>query len=283
MNVKVLVVGANGKTGRHIVEALKRHGNPVAISGMSRRGTVRKDIEPIVGDLEVPDDRQRAVADMDVVIHYAPAFHPRESAMGTGMIDAAVAASVQRFVYVSVLHPEIGDLLNHQAKLAVEAYLINSGLQWTVLRPQHYMQNIDVLETLRVGNLAMPYPVETVLGHVDMMDLADAVAKVALEPGHVYATYDIAGDEHLSVTQICATITRVSGTTVNAGANSPASLVAAIQTHHPLGRYTVEGLHRLFSYYARCGIWGNANVLRWLLRRDPGRFEAYVRRMMQTP
>jgi uncharacterized protein YbjT (DUF2867 family) len=179
VNVKVLVVGANGKTGRHIVPALKRRGKPVAIFGMSRRGTVRKDIEPVIGDFEVPDDRQRVVADMDVVIHYGPAFHPRESAMGTGIIDAAVAAHVQRFVFVSVLHPEIGALLNHQAKLAVEAYLIDSGLQWTVLRPQQYMQNIDVLETLRVGHLAMPYPVETVLSHVDMVDLAEAAAKVA--------------------------------------------------------------------------------------------------------
>ena len=51
-------------------------------------------------------------------------------------------------MYISVIHPEIDDLVNHKAKLAVESHLINSRLDWTVLRPQHYMQNILVARVI---------------------------------------------------------------------------------------------------------------------------------------
>jgi len=155
-------------------------------------------------------------------------MHPHETIMGTGMIDAAQTLGVRRFVYISVIHPEIDDLINHKAKLAVEAHLIKSRLDWTVLRPQHYMQNIAVAKVVQDGRLVMPYPITTRLGHVDMQDLAEAAARVASEDGHSSATYDISAEENLSVEEICKIISRISGKSVQAQAIDPSQLIEII-------------------------------------------------------
>lgn len=276
--MRVLVTAARGKTGRRVIAALRNQPD-TKVRALSRGNFDERSfdgIECISGDMDDPAIRAIAVEGVDLVIHYAPPMHPREVAMGTGMIDAAIAAGVPRFIYISVIHPEIDDLVNHKAKLQVEGHLINSGLEWTVLRPQHYFQNIDVLAALARGVIMAPYPPSTRLGHVDMNDLVAAAVKVALEPGHAYATYDIASDEHLCVNEICETISELGGSGVNAREISPADVVAHIAATHPLTAYTQEAFHRLFGYYARRGIQGNPNVLTWLLGRPPRTLRDYV-------
>jgi uncharacterized protein YbjT (DUF2867 family) len=279
--MKILVVGANGKTGRHVIEALRNLADPITIRGFSRRPVINAAIdEAMQGDLDNPDDRARAVEGVNAIVHYGPPFDPRETSMGTGMIDAAIAARVSRFIYISVIHPGISDLMNHQAKQTVEAYLLNTDLDWTILRPQHYMQNIDIGAAVRAGRLAFPWPVETRLGHVDMCDLAKVAAKVVMETGHSYASYDIAADEHLRVDEICATISRLSKRRVSPCAEAPDQVIDRISQQHSLPIYTVEAMHRLFGYYARRGIRGNGKVLGWLLGHPPTSFESYVSRRL---
>jgi uncharacterized protein YbjT (DUF2867 family) len=279
--VNVLIVGAAGKTGRHVIAALRARPEPLRIRGAGRHplppGLVD---DAVLGDLHSPDDRRRAVEGMDVVVHYAAAFDPRETAMGTGMIDAAAAAGVKRFIYISVIHPAIDDLLNHKAKLAVEAYLLNSDLDWTVVRPQHYMQNIDVPTVVQQGHLSMPFDTGTRLCHVDMVDVAEAVAKVVVEPGHAYAAYDLSSSDDLTVVEICDAISRAAGRTVVPRAIPPKAVIEHLFAGHTGSSYSIEALHRLFGYYERRGIRGNPNVASWLLGRPPGGFDAYVARRL---
>jgi uncharacterized protein YbjT (DUF2867 family) len=276
----ILVSAANGKTGRNVISALLTRAGVPPIRALCRSSDVKiPGVTLVCADMKEPKTLGPALEGVDTVIHYGPSLHAHEVTMGKNMIDAATSAGVRRFIFISVIHPEIDDLMNHQAKLAIEAYLINSRMEWTVLRPQHYMQNINVARVVAQGRLAMPYPVETVLGHVDMRDLAEAAARVATEPGHVYATYDVDAAEHLSVTQIAATISRISGKPVQAIALDPYEFVKSVGPHwsEPMTDYAIDAFHRLFGYYARHGIYGNANVLTWLLGRPPVSFEAYVK------
>ncbi|WP_232493159.1 NmrA family NAD(P)-binding protein [Novosphingobium kaempferiae] len=252
------------------------------IPGNLTAGTQRShSIECLTGDLENPVDRALAVAGIDTVIHCAPAFHPREAAMGTGMIDAAVAAGVKRFIYVSALHAQVSSVPGNAAKLAVEGYLAESGLDWTVLRPQNFMQNIDVAATLEAAALELPFPLATRLGYLDLADLAEVVAKVAYEDGHAFATYDLATDEALSTAEIAALITTVSGRPVASGELPVAQLVAGLEAAGPAFAYVADAVSRLNAWQARTGARGNSGDLRRLLGREPGRFEDYVRRSLE--
>jgi hypothetical protein len=47
-----------------------------------------------------------------------------------------------------------------------------------------------------------------------------------------------------------------------------------------LGRYQIDTLIRMFSYYDKYGFQGNPNTLGWLLKRPPTTFAAFIDRTM---
>ncbi len=70
---------------------------------------------------------------------------------------------MRRFVYHSVLHPQIEAMPHHWAKMRVEEMLFAAGFDLTILQPTAYMQNIlgawrGIVED---GVFRVPYPVET--------------------------------------------------------------------------------------------------------------------------
>lgn len=69
----------------------------------------------------------------ETVFHIGPSFHPHETTIGYHMIDTAVQAGVQHFVYSSVIQTRLHKLLNHDCKRYVEEALFESGLKWTIL------------------------------------------------------------------------------------------------------------------------------------------------------
>jgi uncharacterized protein YbjT (DUF2867 family) len=95
------------------------------------------------------------------------------------VVAAALAKGVSRFVYHSVLHPQIEAMPHHRAKMRVEEMLFASGLELTILQPAAYMQNIlgARRSVIHDGVFRVPYPVETRLSLVDLHDLADAAPR----------------------------------------------------------------------------------------------------------
>ncbi|GIM64863.1 hypothetical protein Pve01_95120 [Planomonospora venezuelensis] len=62
-----------------------------------------------------------------------------------------------------------------------------SGLEWTILQPGAYLQNLDL-----TGPLDLPYSPDVPFGFLDLADLGRAAAVVLTEDGHVGATYELA-------------------------------------------------------------------------------------------
>ena len=127
----------------------------------------------------------------------------------SSIIDLSKRNNVQKFIYHSVLHPQTSLMPHHWQKLLVEELLIKSGLDFTILQPTVYMQNIlGYRNEIEKGFYPMPYPPETRLSLVDLYDVAEAVAKVILEPIHSYATYQLVGTPPLSQHQLARELSR---------------------------------------------------------------------------
>lgn len=156
-SMKVLVVGAAGRTGSHALRLmLAAHLGPVL--GMVRRSEERDAVaafgaEPVLCDLtsEAPREGEtaleQAVAGVDAVVCAAGARDGRDveavDHLGTArLIAAAEAAGVRRFLLISAMGadrpelaaPSLRPLL--QAKHEAEGALAASGMAWTVLRPE---------------------------------------------------------------------------------------------------------------------------------------------------
>ena len=277
----ILLTGAAGKTGRAILRALVDRGQPVR--AFVRRGEQAQAVreagaaDVVVGDLQDAGAVARAMRSVTAVYHVCPNVSPDEVTIGQAVITAARTVGVERFVYHSVLHPQVEAMPHHWLKLRVEELLFASGLPFTILQPCAYMQNIlanwgQIVET---GVYPVHYRVEARLSIVDLDDVAKAAAIVLTEPGHAGAIYELAGPEPLSQVEVAALLARQIGRPVRAEVTSLDAWERRARAGG-MGEYAVATLLAMFRYYDRHGLVGNGRVLGWLLGRPPTTFAEFL-------
>jgi NAD(P)H dehydrogenase (quinone) len=270
----ILVTGAAGKTGMAVIKALAARGaevralvhRPDRSSEVAAQGAH----EVAVGTFEDPTALVAAASGARAIYHICPNVSPQEVSHARAVIAAAKTAGVARFVYHSVLHPQIEAMPHHWAKLRVEELLLASGLGVTILQPTAYMQNILAgwRSIIEEGIYRVPYPVTTRISLVDLRDVAEAAARVLTEDGHVGATYELVGTHALSQSDVAEALSQTMGRPVRAVAET----VEAWETRARgagMGEYQRETLAAMFRSYAADDLVGNANVLTWLLGRSP--------------
>ena len=279
----ILVTGAAGKTGKAVVEALAKKG--AGVRAMVRRGehfTALKALgaaECVIAGFEDQSALRRAADGVRAIYHICPNVSREEVAFARGVAAAAQAQGVKRFVYHSVLHPQIEAMPHHWRKMRTEEMLFGLGLDLTILQPTAYMQNIlgAFPGILAEGVFRVPYPVTTRLSLVDLQDVAEAAAVVLTADGHGGATYELAGSEPLSQTEVAAAIGASLKIPVRAEAESVESWQVRARAGG-MGEYECATLAAMFRYYAAHGLIGNSHVLAALLGRKPNDLAAFLRR-----
>lgn len=145
----ILVVGATGRLGGSIARALLDSGK--AVRALVRDGSSFDDAraETVLGDLKDPESLRTACRGAEVVLTTANAIAPRhaedtiESVDRLGnknLIDAAQVEGVRHFVFVSVLGAGADHVVPFvRAKGEAEQALRESGLSWTILQPDPFM------------------------------------------------------------------------------------------------------------------------------------------------
>jgi uncharacterized protein YbjT (DUF2867 family) len=279
----ILVTGASGKTGQAVVAALSRAGAPTR--ALVRRPSQMETMtnlgarEAMPADMRLPMEARRTAEGMHAVYHICPNVNPDEIEIGRSAIAAAKEAGVEHFVLHSVLHPQTEQMPHHWNKLRVEEALFESGLNFTILQPTAYMDNLLAGWRLitEEGVLRNPYPAETRLSLVALEDVAEAAAIVLTKPGHTGATYELAGTPPLAQTEVAAILSDALDRPVRAEAEPIEAWEARARTAG-LGDPQRATLIRMFLYYGQCGLIGNPNTLRWLLGRAPTSLTEFARR-----
>jgi NAD(P)H dehydrogenase (quinone) len=276
----ILVTGASGKTGRAVLRALTRRGERTR--ALTRQAVLDLPGEVVQGDLSRADDLARAMRGVDKVYHIPPNMFQNEVELGEIVLNAAQNAGVERFVYHSVLHPQTEEMPHHWNKLRVEERILRSGLNFTILQPCAYMQNILGYwdKITREGIYGVPYAVSTRLSLVDLEDVGEAAAKVLCEAGHAGATYELAGPQALSQDEIAQRIAEVLGKPVTAQALERGQWEASVRARGMVD-YEVATLLKMFTYYEKYGFRGNPNMLRYLLGREPRTFADFLYRLLE--
>jgi uncharacterized protein YbjT (DUF2867 family) len=282
-NKSILITGASGKTGQRIAAQLVEHGAP--IRAFVRRPEAAELLqklgagEIVFGDLSDRGSLRDAMRGTGKVLHICPPMNPQEAVFARMMVELAVEEGIEHFVLYSVLHPLLKSVPHHHRKLEAERCLIASGLSYTILQPCRYMQHLAPIwnAVLATGVHSMPFSVSVPLSVVDLADVAEAAARILLEPGHAMATYQIAGPEMLSQADMAGVLSDLLGRPIRAVAK-PLDEFRSEASRAGLPPDRIEAMCLMNTHYDRHGLTGNANVLRWLLRREPTRFRAFVRR-----
>lgn len=176
--------------------------------------------ELFVGDLSNRTSVNEALQNVDRVFSvqtYHADYSDMEVQQGRVIADAAKAASVSHFIYIS------SSGANRQTNVPlfrikgkIEDYIRSIALPYTILRPTFYMHNwMSWQSMLQKGILPQPLRPETMLQQVSVEDVS-AVATLAFAHPHQWITreLDLASDE-LTMEEIAQIFSQVLARPVN--------------------------------------------------------------------
>ncbi|HWI22473.1 MAG TPA: NAD(P)H-binding protein [Baekduia sp.] len=179
----IAVVGGSGKLGGYIVEQLAGQ-DVVAVARTDRSAAELqgRGVKVVRGDLDDPSSLRSAFEGVTRLVMVTP-YDPQQGEREISAIDAAEAAGVQHIVkgssYAAGIEPAVPISAGHKA---AERRLRESGMSWTVLRPDWWIDNLLVqLDHVREGEFFFPAHGAQVSA-IDARDIAEvAVAELLAE------------------------------------------------------------------------------------------------------
>jgi NAD(P)H dehydrogenase (quinone) len=131
------------------------------------------------------------------------------------VIAAAKAAGVKWIVYTSLLHADVSPLSLAGEHRGTEAELKASGVPFTILRNGWYTENYTgSIPGALAGGAFIGSAGEGKISSAARADYAEAAVAVLLGTGHAGKTYELAGDEAYTLTDLAAEISKRAGKTI---------------------------------------------------------------------
>lgn len=193
---RILVTGATGNVGKHVVSQLAGAGLQVrALVRDPDRAKLPDGIEVVKGDLSAPETLEPALKDVESVFLIWPGF----AAETARDVVKVIAAHARRVVYLSADVEDLADgaeaTLFHQE---VERLIRHTDLSWTFLRPVGFAANtLGWADQVRQGVVRWPYG-EARRSLIHEKDIAAVAVHVLTSAGHGGARYVLSGPEQLS-------------------------------------------------------------------------------------
>ncbi|RJX37973.1 NAD-dependent epimerase/dehydratase family protein [Paenibacillus pinisoli] len=188
----ILVTGATGNVGRHVVDQLVRSGARVrALTRNPATANLPQSVEVVYGELTDPQSLVPALE--GVTAMHLITFNGADSAplqTGAEIIALAEKAGVRKVT-----------LLWSGERGPVEAAAEESGLEWTHLQPPvEFMSNArEWAESIRSEGVIRGLNREVLSAMIHEADIGSVAATVLMEDGHAFKSYTLTGPEVLSV------------------------------------------------------------------------------------
>jgi len=277
----ILVTGAAGKTGLAILRALSGMGieTRALVRNPEQESSAKaaKALQVLSGDLLDGRVVRQALQGVEAVYLICPNVHPQEFEIGKRIIASAKTAGVTRLIYHSVLYPQIEAMPHHWQKLRVEEALVQSGMDFSILQPASYMQNLLPYwsKIITEGVYRIPYSVNANFSPVHLEDVAEVASRVLTEPGHSATIYPLAGPEILNSERMVDLIGQHLGRQIKAETQSIREWEEEARAKI-MGDDQIDAFRKMFIYYDAHGLVGNPRQLQQLLQRSPKRFSDFI-------
>jgi NAD(P)H dehydrogenase (quinone) len=221
----ILVTGATGRVGYHVLEALADA--RADVTAMVRVDAKAADLpgtpQHVVASFDDPPPAE-VLRGFDRVFLLSPAIE-EQAELETVFIDALVAAGhgphVVKIAADGFADPgcDVRFMLSHRQ---VAAHLDATGLPATYLAPALYMEDLLAAADTISGSGEVPVPAgHGRVGFVAASDVAAVAARVLTSPDHAGATYVVTGPEALRFKDVAARISAVFAREVDYTDQSP--------------------------------------------------------------
>jgi uncharacterized protein YbjT (DUF2867 family) len=193
----VLVIGATGRVGRHVVSGLLEHGAAVkALVRNPQTAGLPGAVAVVQGDLERPDTVGTAAEGADAAFLLWPGF----SAAGAAEVVSELARHVSHVVYLSAARLQRDDDGAMEGVWAdVERLIERSGAARTFVRAGGFAANtLQWASQIRAGDeISIPYP-RAARSLVHERDIADVAVRALMDPGRGDGAVTVTGPEVLT-------------------------------------------------------------------------------------
>jgi len=208
-----LVTGGTGLIGSEVLRLLSQSGGAAcALTRSPQKAKSMPGITWIAGDLAKPDTLTAAFRGAKTLFLNSAISEDLVALQNNG-VAAARAAGVKHIVKLSAFgasdHSKAPICLMHYQ---VEKEIQQSGMEWTMLRPHHFMQNL-LPQAPYISKEGVVYSAsgDGKIPYIDARDIAAVAAVILTKPGHDGKKYVITGSEALSYRQAAEIIGRTIG------------------------------------------------------------------------
>jgi uncharacterized protein YbjT (DUF2867 family) len=174
----ILVTGATGTVGRHVVEQLVKRGADVrAFVRDPAKANLPAEVTVVQGDLLDVDALRGAFTGVSTLF-LLNGVVADEFTQALVALNVAREAGVERVVYLSVIHSDRYVNVPHFAgKFGVERMIEQMGFNATILRPAYFMNNDLTIKDVVTGYGIYPMPIGSRgLAMIDARDIGEIAA-----------------------------------------------------------------------------------------------------------
>lgn len=207
----ILVTGATGNVGRHVIKQLTRRGAKVrALVRDPAAANLPDGVEVVRGDLLDVDALRNAFQGISTLF-LLNAVVADEFTQALITLNVAREAGVKRVVYLSVIHSDRYVNVPHFAgKFGVERMIEQMGFNATILRPAYFMNNDVTIKDVVLGHGVYPMPIGSKgLAMIDARDIGEIAAIELLNrdqapDGSALTRMNLVGPDTLTGTEVAA-------------------------------------------------------------------------------
>lgn len=281
----ICVTGAGGTVGSELVRQLETAAVPfrAAYFSIGKVESARaRGLDAALIDYGNPETLRAAFEGCDKLFLLGPSA-PDQVEMEIYAVEAALAAGVKHIVKLSVMYAdkeeyEIGRI-HREVEKAIEA----SGLDWTFISPNSFMQNgvTYMSDSIRTQSAIYSSAGDGKISSVDVRDVAAVAVKALTESGHEEKVYTLNGPEAFSYDEMAARLSDVLGRTISHINLPPADLKGAM-LGMGMPEILADRLLDLDRYFREGTAASDSSDISSVLGREPRRFADYARETAAT-
>lgn len=212
--MKIAVTGSTGQLGSIVVEQLKKrvaNENIVALARNIEKASALG-VETCEFDYSKPETLLDSLKGIDRLVLISGSELGQRVQQHANVINAAKKAGVKWIVYTSLLHVNDTTLNLAGEHIETEKALKESGIEYTLLRNGWYSENYTVSVPGAIGGGAfLGSAANGKISSAARADYAEAAAIVIADENNKGKTYELAGDEFYTLSDLAAEISKQTG------------------------------------------------------------------------
>ena len=281
----ICVTGAGGTVSSDLIKQLESANAPFRAAHFSNEkaeATRARGIDAVIIDYNRPEMLRAAFQGCDKLFLLGPNAL-NQSELEQNAVEAAKAVGVQHIVKQSVLGAEEEAFSLALVHRSVEKAIESSGLTWTFLRPNSFMQNVVTYmgETIKAEAAFYSASGEAKISHVDVRDIAAVAVKALTEPTHAGKAYTLTGPEALTYDELANELSKVLGCPISHISLPPSDLKQGMLAEG-MPEEIGDRMLDLERYYREDQASRITNDIKQVTGREPRRFTEFVRETTAT-